>query len=67
MLMLYGAETRDKSIYALLLMHWSFDTGVAEYGKGRTFAESPRRSCFSEVKENREEGGHQMAPWLEAF
>jgi hypothetical protein len=35
----YGAETRDKLSYALLSMHWIFDTAVAEYGKGRTFAE----------------------------
>jgi hypothetical protein len=36
----YGAETRDKSSDALLLMHWIFDTTIAEYGKGRTFAGS---------------------------
>jgi hypothetical protein len=41
-------------------MHWIFDTAFAEYGKGRTFAESSERSSFSEGKENREEGGHQM-------
>jgi hypothetical protein len=40
MLTLYGAEMRDKSSYALLLMHWILDTAVAEYGKGRTLAES---------------------------
>jgi hypothetical protein len=56
----YGAETRDKSSYALLTMHWIFDTTVAEYGKGRTFAGSSGQSHFSEGKENREEGGHQM-------
>ena len=36
-----------------------FDTAVAEYGKGRTFAESSGRSHVSEGKETREEGGHQ--------
>jgi hypothetical protein len=56
----YGAETRDKSSYALLTMHWIFDTTVAEYGKGRTFAGSSGQSHFSEGKENREEGGHKM-------
>ncbi len=60
MLMPYGAEMRDKSSYALLSMHWIFDTAVAEFGKGRTFAESSGQSRFSEGKENREEGGHQM-------
>ncbi len=60
MLMPYGAETRDKSSYVLLMMHWIFDTAIAEYGKGRTFAESSGQSRFSEGKENREEGGHQM-------
>jgi hypothetical protein len=59
-LMLYGVETRDKLSYALLTMHWIFDTTVAEYGKGRTFAGSFGQSHFSEGKENREEGGHQM-------
>jgi hypothetical protein len=61
MLMTYGAETRDKLSCALLTMHWIFDTVVAEYGKGRTFVGSSGRSCFSEGKEDREEGGHQMA------
>jgi hypothetical protein len=56
----YGVETREKSSYALLTMHWIFDATVAEYGKGRTFAGSSRLSHFSEGKENREEGGHQM-------
>ncbi len=37
MLMPYGAKTRDKLSYALLTMHWIFDTADAEYGKGRTF------------------------------
>ncbi len=59
-LMPYGVETRDKSSYALLTMHWIFDATVAEYGKGRTFAGSSGLSHFSEGKENREEGGHQM-------
>jgi hypothetical protein len=54
-LMPYGAETRDKSSYVLLTMHWIFDTTVAEYGKGRTFAGSSGQSHFSEGKENREE------------
>jgi hypothetical protein len=40
MLMPYGAETRDKSSYVLLMMHWTFDTAVTGYGKGRTFAGS---------------------------
>ncbi len=44
---------------SLLLMHWIFDTTVAEYGKGRTFAESSGQSCASEGREAREEGGHQ--------
>jgi hypothetical protein len=56
----YGAEMRDKLSYALLTMHWIFDTTLAEYGKGRTFAGSSGQSHFSEGKENREEGGHQM-------
>jgi hypothetical protein len=56
----YGVETRDKSSYALLTMQWIFDTTIAEYGKGRTFAGSSGQSHFSEGKENREEGGHQM-------
>jgi hypothetical protein len=56
----YGAETRDKLSYELLTMHWIFVTTVAEYGKGRTFAGSSGLSHFSEGKENREEGGHQM-------
>ncbi len=56
----YGVETRDKSSYALLTMHWIFDATVAEYGKGQTFAGSSELSHFSEGKENREEGGHQM-------
>jgi hypothetical protein len=56
----YGAELRDKSSYVLLMMHWILDTAAAEYGKGRTFAGSSGKSCFSEGKENREEGGHQM-------
>ncbi len=60
MLMPYCAETRDKSSYALLRMHWIFDTAIAEYGKLRTFAGSSEQSCFSEGKENWEEGGHQM-------
>jgi hypothetical protein len=55
-----GAETRDKSSYALLTMHWIFDTAVAEYRKGRIFAGSSGQSRFSESKVNREEGGHQM-------
>jgi hypothetical protein len=63
----YGAETRDKSSYALLMIHWIFDTAVAEYGKGRTFVESSGQSFFSEGKENREGGGHHMTWWLEAF
>jgi hypothetical protein len=40
MLVPYDAKTRNKSSYALLLMQLIFDTAVAEYGKGRTFAES---------------------------
>jgi hypothetical protein len=56
----YGAETRDKLSYALLTMHWIFDTTVTEYRKGRTFAGTSGQSHFSEGKENREEGGHQM-------
>jgi hypothetical protein len=60
MLTPYGAETREKLNYALLSMHWIFDTAIAEYGKGTTFTESSGQSCFSEGKENREEGGHQM-------
>jgi hypothetical protein len=40
MLTPYGAKMRYKSSYALLLMHWIFDTAIAEYGKGRTFMES---------------------------
>jgi hypothetical protein len=56
----YGVETRDKSSYALLTMHWIFDATVAEYEGGRTFAGSSGLSHFSEGKENREEGGHQM-------
>jgi hypothetical protein len=56
----YGVEMRVKSSYALLMMHWIFDTTVAEYGKGRTFTGSSGQSHFSEGKENREEGGHQM-------
>ncbi len=59
-LMPYGAKMRDKSRYALLTMHWIFDTTVAKYGKGRTFTGSSGQSHFSEGKENREEGGHQM-------
>jgi hypothetical protein len=59
----YSAETRDKSSNALLLMHWIFGAAVAEYGKGRTFAESSGRSCISEGKEDREEGGHLKAYW----
>jgi hypothetical protein len=59
-LMPYGVETRDKSSYALLTMHWIFDTTVAEYEKGRTFVGSSGQSHFSEGKENREEGRHQM-------
>ena len=59
MLMPYGAEMRDKPIDVLLSMHWIFDTAVAEYGNGRTFAESSGRSHISEGKETREEGGHQ--------
>jgi hypothetical protein len=55
----YGAEMRDKSSYVLLTIHWIFDTTIAEYEKGRTFAGSSRQSHFSEGKENREEGGHQ--------
>jgi hypothetical protein len=66
-LMPYGAETRDKLSYALLTMHLIFDTTVAEYGKGRTFVGSSGQSHFSEGKENREEEGHQMTQWLEAF
>ncbi len=60
MLMPYGVEARYKSSYALLAMHWIFDTAIAEYRKGRTFAGSSGGSRFSEGKENREEGGHQM-------
>jgi hypothetical protein len=56
----YGAETRDESRYALLMMHWIFDTTVAEYGKGRTFTGSSGQSHFSEGMDNREKGGHQM-------
>jgi hypothetical protein len=52
MLTPYGAETRDKSSYALLLIHWIFDTAIADYGKGRIFAESSWQSCFSKGKEN---------------
>jgi hypothetical protein len=56
----YGAEVRVELSCALLRIHQIFDTIVAEYGKGRTFAGSFGHSCFSEGKENREEGGHQM-------
>ncbi len=59
-LMPYGAEMRGKSSYALLTMHWIFDTTVAEYVKGRSFTGSSGQSHFSEDKVNREEGGHQM-------
>ncbi len=56
----YGVELSDKLSYALLTMHLIFDTTVAEYGKGRTFVGSSGQSHFSEGKENREKGGHQM-------
>jgi hypothetical protein len=39
MLMPYGAKGA-KQVNELLLMHCFFDSAVAEYAKGRTFAES---------------------------